>query len=136
MSRLIIARAAQLPLILLAIYTITLALAWAIPGNPLENPEGRRPPPEVTEQLERQYNLDSFPAFYVTYLDRATGVRWLRSKIRNGDEPAYVFDLGPSLQYTDWNVNEIIGAALPESIKLGGTAIIIAVVCGVLIGVI
>ena len=33
MTRLILTRLAQLPLVLLAVYTLTLALAWAIPGN-------------------------------------------------------------------------------------------------------
>ncbi len=36
----ILRRLAQLPLILLVIYTITLSLAWLVPGNPLENPTG------------------------------------------------------------------------------------------------
>ena len=51
MTWLILRRLAQLPLILLVIYTVTLTLAWSIPGNPLENPEGRRPSPEVAEQM-------------------------------------------------------------------------------------
>jgi hypothetical protein len=58
---LVLRRLLALPLILLAIYTIALSLAWAIPGNPLENPEGRRPPPEVQAAMLAQYNLDSFP---------------------------------------------------------------------------
>jgi len=137
MARLIGGRLAQLPLIVLVIYTITLTLAWLIPGNPLDNPEGRRPPPEVAEQLQAQYNLDSFPAFYTTYLDRASGLRWLRSAFA-GASPGgqHVFDLGPSLQYTDWNVNEIIAGALPVSITLGGAAIVIALAVGVTAGVI
>ena len=44
-------RLALLPPLLLAIYTITFALAWLAPGNPLQNPEGRRPPPEVAEAI-------------------------------------------------------------------------------------
>ena len=43
MSGLVVRRLIQLPAILLVIYTITFCLAWLIPGNPLENPEGRRP---------------------------------------------------------------------------------------------
>ena len=46
---------------LIVIYTVTLTLAWSIPGNPLENPEGRRPSPEVAAQMLRQYDLDSYP---------------------------------------------------------------------------
>ena len=110
MLGLVLRRLAQMPLILLVIYTVTLTLAWAVPGNPLENPEGRRPPAQVQEQMLRQYNLDSFWRFYFSYLDSATGLRWVRGH-RAPDAP--VFDLGPSLQYEDWRVNDIISASLP-----------------------
>ncbi len=150
MTGLILRRLAQLPLILLVIYTLTLTLAWAVPGNPLENPDGRRPPPEVQEQMLRQYNLDSFWRFYGSYLDSATGVRYLRDTI-SGDaaqraqtaaeaglspEPRFVFDLGPSLQYDDWRVNEIVAGSLPVSVALGAAAIIIATIVGTLAGVV
>jgi oligopeptide transport system permease protein len=121
-----------------------------VPGNPVENPEGRRPPPAVVEALERQYNLHSFWAFYFSYLDNATGSKWLREAIngRAAERRAAaeekgeaaperrVFDLGPSLQYEDWRVNQIIGDALPVSVALGATAMLIAVVLGVGAGVI
>ncbi len=150
MKRLIVRRLLQLPLILLVIYTITLTLAWMIPGNPLENPEGRRPSPEVAEQMLRQYDLDSFPRFYVSYLDRVTGMRWLRDTLSGRAEhratiarerglapPARpVFDFGPSLQYDDWTVNEIIRGALPVSVTLGAAAIAVALVIGLAAGVI
>jgi len=42
MWKLIASRLAQAPLIVLVIYTLTLALAWAAPGNPLDR-DGRRP---------------------------------------------------------------------------------------------
>ena len=77
MLALIARRLLQLPLILLVIYTITLTLAWWVPGNPLENPEGRKPPPEVQAAMLAQYNLDSFPRFYWSYLRNATGARWV-----------------------------------------------------------
>jgi hypothetical protein len=85
------------------------------PGNPLENPEGRRPPPEVEQAMKQQYNLDSFWNFYGSYLESASGVRWVRDELsgRAAAEVARaieldqapptrrVFDLGPSLQYRD-----------------------------------
>src|SRR5262249_60191911 len=77
---LIARRLLQLPLILLMIYTITLTLAWWVPGNPLENPEGRRPPLEVEAAMKAQYNLASFPRFYVSYLRSASGLRWLQDR--------------------------------------------------------
>ena len=44
MKGIILRRLLQLPLIVGAVFLITLALAWGIPGNPLENPAARRPP--------------------------------------------------------------------------------------------
>ncbi|MEM8758226.1 MAG: ABC transporter permease [Planctomycetota bacterium] len=150
MLGLILRRLAQLPVILLVIYTITLALAWAIPGNPLENPDGRQPPAAVVEAMKRQYNLDSFPTFYTSYLTSATGLDYAADLV-SGDlaeqrEQAeavgvapptrFVFDLGPSLTYDDWRVNEIIAGALPVSVVLGFAAILIALGIGLLAGVI
>lgn len=149
MTTLILRRLLQLPLILLVIYTLTLGLAWLVPGNPLENPD-RRPKPEVIEQMNKQYNLDSFPRFYVSYLKSATGVAWLSDavsgRLAREQELAEVsglpaphrpiFDLGPSLEYDDWTVNEIISGALPISVTLGAAAILIALVIGVTAGVI
>ena len=125
----------QLPLILAAVYTITLALAWAVPGNPVDRPEGRRPPAEVIAAMEARYNLDSFWSFYWSYLSRVSGGRWLAAAA-GGDAPeGPVFDLGPSLQYRDRTVNEIIGASLPVSMLVGATAILIALVIGLGAGV-
>lgn len=149
MIALILRRLAILPVILLVIYTITLALAWAAPGNPLERGEGRRPPAEVQAAMRSQYNLDSFWNFYVSYLDSASGAKYLRehalarAHVSAAEAGASsqrarpsVFDLGPSLQYDDWRVNEILGASLPVSITLGLAAIVIATIIGVSAGVI
>ncbi len=150
MLGLIARRLLQLPLIVGVIYTLTLTLAWAVPGNPIENPEGRRPPAAVIEAMQRQYNLDSFWRFYFSYLDNATGVKWAREQVSGraaertaaaeaaGQAPPVrrIFDLGPSLQYEDWRVNQIIGDALPVSVALGATAMLIALVLGVGAGVI
>lgn len=152
-------RLLQAPLILAVIYTITLALAWAVPGNPLDKPEGRRPPPEVVEAMMAQYNLDSFPRFYVSYLASASGLNYVdeslgvtgrgraaRAAYREQREqarhagieppPRRIFDLGPSLQYRDRRVNEIIAASLPVSIQVGAAAILLALLLGVSAGVI
>ncbi|HZW11338.1 MAG TPA: ABC transporter permease [Phycisphaerales bacterium] len=150
MIALIVRRLLQLPIIVGVIYTITLVLAWAVPGNPLENPEGRRPEDAVVAMMKAQYNLDSFPRFYVSYLDSATGAKWLRetlggvaahdaakaeaSGLPPPDRP--VFDLGPSLKHRDQRVNSILAAALPVSVTLGLMAIILAAVIGVLAGVV
>lgn len=157
--RLCISRLLQLPLIVGIIYTLTLVLAWAVPGDPLEGPEARRPPAEVRQQMRAQYNLDSFGSFYRSYLASATGWNWFdaqlgitqqgrerQSEWSRQDEAAItnglpvptrrVFDLGPSLQYRDRKVNEIIAESLPVSMTLGLLAIVMATVLGVGAGVI
>ena len=149
MMRVILRRLAQLPLILLVIYTLTLTLAWAVPGNPLERGE-RRPPPEVEAAMKAKYKLDSFWGFYFSYLDNASGFKWARDgasgraaaaevkAMELGVAPAKrpVFDLGPSLQYEDWRVNEILLGSLPVSVTIGGAAMLIALVIGVGAGVV
>lgn len=147
MTGLVLRRLAQLPLILFLIYTITLVLAWAVPGSPLDRGEGRRPPPEVIAAMQRQYRLDSFWNFYWSYLDRASGCKYLRDSTSsarrnnsaNPDAAAQpsrrVFDLGPSLLYRDRSVNEIIAASLPVSVSLGLAAILLAMVVGLGAGV-
>ncbi len=137
-------------MIVLVIYTLTLTLAWAIPGDPLNNDEGRQPPAAVKERMLAQYNLDSFWTFYFSYLSNATGVDYVADRLDGtiaadwasaealGVAPRerLVFNLGPSLSYEDWTVNEIIVSALPVSATLGIVAILIALVVGVGAGVI
>ncbi|MHC4774248.1 MAG: ABC transporter permease, partial [Planctomycetota bacterium] len=130
MTGLIIRRLIQLPVILLVIYTLTFCLAWLIPGNPLEKPEGRRPPREIAQAMLRQYHLDDPWSFYWDYLGKASGASWI---LRKHDRP---FDLGPSLTHQDWTVNEILAAGLPVSITLGLLAILLACGIGLAAGVI
>ena len=124
MLSLTLRRLLQLPLIVLVVYTITFTLAWLIPGNPLDNPEGRQPSPEIVEAMKKQYNLDDPVTFYFSYLGDATGISWL---LGNAPRP---FDLGPSLKQADLSVNEILAAGLPVSLELGFTAILLATVIG------
>ncbi len=129
MLSLFLRRLALIPPLLLAMYTITFALAWLIPGNPLDNPEGRRPPPEVVEAMKKQYRLDDPVAFYFEYLGKASGVSWVLGK---SPQP---FDLGPSLRQPDWTVNEILRDALPVSVTLGCAAMLLALMIGLTAGV-
>jgi oligopeptide transport system permease protein len=124
----VLRRLLQLPLILLAIYTITFALAWLVPGNPMDRPEGRQPPPEVQAAMRRQYHLDDPKAFYIEYLGKATGVSWVLGR---ADRP---FDLGPSLRHTDWTVNEILADGVPVSMTVGLAAMLLALGIGVAAG--
>lgn len=132
MLGMILRRLAQLPLILGVVFLVTLTLAWLVPGNPMERPEGRRPPPEVQRAMLERYKLDNFWSFAGSYLSGASGLRWVTA---GGQKPEHVFDLGPSLQYRDRDVNEIIAGALPVSATLGTLAIALAVVVGVPVGV-
>lgn len=120
MTPMILRRIAQMPLILLAIYTVTFLLAWALPGSAVINEEGRAPPPEVLAAIEARYGLDNPVRFYFSYLR----------------DVLFSLDFGPSLRYPDWTVNQIIASALPVSIALGLTSILIATVLGLAAGVI
>jgi oligopeptide transport system permease protein len=118
MTRLIASRLIQLPLLLLVIYTVTFVLAWAVPGNPFQT-EGRAMSPEIEAAMLAKYNMESSQQFYFSYL--ANAVRG---------------DLGYSLSYRDFTVNELIAQSLPISIQLGLAAIIMALLIGVTAGVI
>lgn len=148
MLKTILKRLLQLPLILAAVYTITLTLAWAVPGSPVDRPEGRRPPPEVIAAMQARYKLDSFWSFYWSYLGGVSGANWARAHFapassedglseasQNATERP-VFDFGPSLLYRDRDVNEIIAGSLPVSVVLGATAILIALGIGLCAGVV
>lgn len=129
MSALIARRLLQLPIVLGLILTITFALLWIIPGNPMEN-EGRRPSAEVAEAMRRQYQLDQPGTFLAQYALRASSIAWIA-----GSHPV-PFDLGPSMRHPDWSVNEIIAAGLPVSATIGLGAIAIALIVGSIAGVI
>lgn len=150
MISMILRRLLVMPVILMVIYTTTLTLAWAIPGNPLQRGEGRRPQPEVAQAMLAQYNLDNYWTFYWSYLDSATGLKHLRQSLdgtradrvararAEGQAPPeqYVFDMGPSLHYPDRRVNEVIASALPVSVTLGAAAMLVALATGVGAGVV
>ena len=120
MTRLIVSRLIQLPAILAVVFVATFVLAWVAPGNPLERASGRQPPEAVQEAMRRQYNLHSSWAFATSYL---------RSVLLRGD-------LGPSLQYRDQRVNDILARGLPVSAALGFGALVLALLIGVGVGVI
>jgi oligopeptide transport system permease protein len=128
MRRLVISRLMQVPLILLAVYTLTFALAWLIPGNPLERDEGRRPPAAIADAMAAQWNLDDPWTFYWSYLGDISGVNWLL-----GNSTA-IIDFGPSMRHENWTVGEIVSGQLPVSMTVGLAAILLALVIGVTMG--
>src|SRR5258707_15791235 len=93
--------------------TLCFALLHAAPGGPFDTEKAA--PPEVQAVLAKQYRLDqSLPAQYVA---------WLGDVVRG--------DLGPSFQYPDYRVSELIALGLPVSALCGGIALLIAIGIGV-----
>ncbi len=118
MTRLILSRLLQLPVILAVVFGVTFTLAWVLPGDPLERPDAQKPPPEVQQAMRRQYNLDSPGSF-------------LRSYVRG----LFRGDLGPSLNYQDQRVNDILASGLPVSAAVGVGAMLVALTLGLFAGV-
>ncbi|MFW6341341.1 MAG: oligopeptide ABC transporter permease OppB, partial [Wenzhouxiangella sp.] len=88
------------------------------PGGPFD--AEKTLPAEVQANLDAKYNLDQ--PLFIQY------VRYLGSVLRG--------DLGPSFQYSDFTVNELIAEGFPVSIRLGASALVLALVFGVAIGTI
>lgn len=116
MKRYILMRIATAIPTLWLLITVAFFLVRFAPGGPFDF--DRALPPEIEANLLARYNLDA-PLWqqYVTYL----------GDILQGD-------LGPSFQYRDYTVNELIAAGLPVSMLLGGLAMLLAIVVGILAG--
>lgn len=137
MISMILRRLLVLPVILLVIYTITFLLAWSLPGEAVLNEDGRKPPQAVLDAINAQYNLDSAPKFYTQYLYNASGAHWIVDRLDGGGVTQHrFFDLGPSFRNENWTVNEIIADSLPVSIVLGLSAIFMAVIIGLIAGMV
>ena len=116
MVRFTVIRLLQFPLILAVIYLATFFLAWVAPGSPFEG--DRKLDPAAKARLEKEFSADKWWRFLGTYP---------KELVTRGN-------FGPSLAYTEWSVNDILGAALPVSIALGTFALGIAVFVGVGVG--
>ena len=116
MPRFILWRLLQLPLIVAVVFLVTFTLVWWLPGNPLLRPD-TRPSPEIERALLAQYHLDNPVTFMGEYL-----------------RDALHGDFGPSLQFRDQRVSDILRAGLPVSAAIGAAALAIAVVLGVAAG--
>ncbi len=101
---------------LLVLITIAFFLIRMAPGGPFDGEKVL--PPEIRANLDASYHLDE-PLLqqYFRYL----------GQILTGD-------FGPSFQYKDWTVNELIAQGFPVSATLGGLAMLVAFVLGTLIG--
>lgn len=101
-------RLATTALTLFGLLVICLALLRAVPGGPFD--QEKSAPPEVQAALAARYRLDQ--PFWVQVGDYASAA--LRG------------DLGPSFQYADYSVAELIGAAAPITLTLGALAVLLS----------
>ncbi|HEY8748099.1 MAG TPA: ABC transporter permease [Tepidisphaeraceae bacterium] len=115
MTKFILWRLAQFPVILAVIYLITFLLAWVAPGSPFTNE--RKIDPIALKQLQEQFHADKWYKFLAYY-------------------PAHMLrgDLGPSMVYKGWTVNDVLRTSLPISITLGLFAMAIALLLGSFVG--
>ncbi|MGB7156781.1 MAG: ABC transporter permease [Tepidisphaeraceae bacterium] len=117
MMRLLAWRLAQFPLILGIIYLITFAFVWVAPGSPFGTGD-RKLNAEAETALKQKFHAESWQQFLGFYPYNV---------LRHGD-------FGPSMQYGEWSVNDILKSALPVSITLGLFALTIGAMFGVAIG--
>ncbi|MGD8808640.1 MAG: ABC transporter permease subunit, partial [Gammaproteobacteria bacterium] len=110
-NRLLGAIPTLLILIALAFFMIRLA-----PGGPFDSERALLP--EIEANLRAAYHLDeSLPQQFLRYLGGL-----LRG------------DFGPSFQYRDFTVTELIATGFPVSLRLGGAAMLLALLVGVTAG--
>jgi oligopeptide transport system permease protein len=102
---------------LLVLITIAFFLIRMAPGGPFDGEKIL--PPEIRANLDAKYHLDEpLVQQYFRYLGQII-----------------TLDFGPSFQYKDWTVNELIARGFPVSLTVGGLAMVLAFFVGTLIGV-
>ncbi|MFS8629198.1 MAG: ABC transporter permease [Limnochordales bacterium] len=111
-------RIVLLVVVLFGVSLLTFIISHAIPGDPARLMAGQRASPEVVEQIRRNYGLDQpLPVQYIRYM----------SGLLHGD-------LGRSIR-TGRPVVEDLARFFPATLELVGTALFIAVLVGVPLGV-
>lgn len=103
---------------LLMLMTLAFFMMRAAPGGPFDSEKSL--PAEIQANLDRKYHLDE-------PLIKQYG-RYLWDLVQG--------DFGPSFQYKDRSVNELIATGFPVSLKLGLAAILIAFLIGTTLGTI
>lgn len=115
----LIKRLILIPITLLGIFTISFALLYIVPGDPVSTIVGQHADPETIKAIREKMNLDkSLPEQYVNYLGNVLKGDLGRSEVRQED------------------VMPAILERFPATIELALSSIIIAVLIGVPIGVI
>ncbi len=103
---------------LLILVVLSFILMYAAPGGPFNS---ERPlPPEVLANIEAKYGLDQ--PFWRQIVNYVVSV-------------VTQFDFGPSFQYKDRTVNDIIAQGFPVTLTYGFWSFVVAVVVGVSLGV-
>lgn len=103
---------------LLVLITIAFFMIRLAPGGPFDSEKIL--PPEIKANLDAKYHLDEpLVKQYFRYLGQII-----------------TLDFGPSFQYKDWTVNELIARGFPVSLTIGGLAIVLAFFLGTLIGIV
>ena len=102
---------------LFILMTMAFFMMRAAPGGPFDTEKTL--PPEIQANLDKKYHLDE-------PLIQQYG-RYLLDLLQG--------DFGPSFQYKDYTVNELIATGFPVSLKLGGTAVLLAFFIGSGIGI-
>lgn len=109
-------------LIAIPVMFVVIALAFflmrAAPGGPFTSE--RKLPPEIEANIRAAYDLDK--PLYVQFFKYV-------GKVVQGD-------FGPSFKYKDFTVNELIAKGAPVSLRLGISAILLALSIGVPLGTI
>ncbi len=103
---------------LLVLIALAFFLIKVAPGGPFDT--DRQLPPEIEANLNAAYHLDE-PLYKQFSL-------YLSGLLRG--------DFGPSFQYRDYTVTELIAAGFPVSLRLGGLAMLLAFCVGVAVGTI
>lgn len=102
---------------LFIIITVAFFMMRAAPGGPFD--KDRQLPEAIEANLLAHYNMDQ--PLWGQYLDYLGGI--------------VVGDFGPSFKYRDFTVKELIMAGLPASLRVGGTAMLLAIILGIGFGV-
>jgi len=105
--------------VILVVILLTFVMMRQIQGNPFRHTD-RAVPAEIQRNLERKFNLDK--PWYLQYAYYVKGV--------------FTFDLGPSLVQRNQSVNDVIKEHFPVSLKLGGLAMLWAILVGIPLGII
>ena len=102
---------------LLMLITVAFFLMRVAPGGPFDSE--MLLPPDIEANLRAKYHMDeSLLEQYFRYLSQIA-----------------VLDFGPSIQYKDWTVNELIGQGMRVSLTIGLAAMVLAFFLGTGLGI-